>query len=277
MIRLLCRDSRAHVCIHDVEGVLRGEELQLPPSMRIHATAFCDHAKSTTLGNSLCLRIKTHVNRTSLCQTDTLCGCCPYGLYELVRPVVFGGKTVCIIYISHLVRDRDQSIRRLRSTCTVTGVDSQQLENLLLQAQEAPSLEAYEHMARALESYILLLLQQTGWQKQPRSGCQRKAREVAEYIDANYSQDLSLKQLADLYFVNEKYLGKVFRTETGETMRQYLTRVRLNHAAKMLRTSDRSILSIALDCGFQNVPYFNRCFLEAYRMTPSEYRQAAQE
>jgi len=188
---------------------------------------------------------------------------------------VMDGEVVCIIYLGNLMPDREEAVCRVQNTCCITGADAHALLKELDHAQTVWDLAACERIALALDSYIRLLLNRTDWPKQKKAdpGCRRKAREVAEYITANFSQDLSLKQLADLYFVNEKYLGKVFQSEMGETMRQYLNRIRLTNAARLLRNSDLSVLNIAMDCGFQNIPYFNRMFMGRYQMTPLQYRR----
>lgn len=276
MIRALCGESRAHICIHDIAGVLYAPELRLDPADRIHAAKFCSLAKDTPRGFNLCLRCKTLANKKALTQKKAFSGHCPYGLYELAQPVVAEGEVVCIIYIGNLLREEKTALHRLYSTAALTGVDASALEGELLRAQRADCLAPYEQMAHALDSYIRLLLNHLDWKKQGwnKPSCRRKAQEAAEYIDANFNRDLSMRQLAALYFVSEKYLGQVFRAEMGETMRQYLNRVRLEHAAWLLETGDQSVVNVALDCGFQNTPYFNRLFMERYGQTPSAYRRA---
>lgn len=275
MIRLLCQGTQIHVCIYDIAGVLGMKELQLPSAFRVHATRFCDLAKSSTLGNSLCMRCKARANKAALQKKCLYAGYCPYGLYEIAKPVVMDGEVVCVIYLGNLMPDREEAVCRMQNACSVTGTDARSLLQELDHAQTVWDISACERIALALDSYIRLLLNRTDWLKQKKAdpGCRRKAREVAEYITANFSQDLSLKQLADLYFVNEKYLGKVFQSEMGETMRQYLNRIRLTNAARLLRNSDLSVLNIAMDCGFQNIPYFNRMFMGRYQMTPLQYRR----
>ena len=88
-----------------------------------------------------------------------------------------------------------------------------------------------------------------------------------------YDKNISLKQLAGMYFVNEKYLGRVFKAETGCTLHQYLNNIRIKRAVAELSGTDKSILDISLDCGFGNVTYFNRRFMREFGMTPTQYRR----
>lgn len=278
MIRALCRGSRVHICVHDVAGALYAPALRLSPAYRIHATRFCDLAKDTPRGFSLCMRCKTRANHRAL-TGESFAGYCPFGLYELARPVLVAGEVACILYIGNLMPSLSQARRRLEATAALTGTDAAALDAELGRAQAVEDFSPYERIADALDSYIRLLLSQTDWKKGrgPQAGCRRKAREAAEYIAANYNRDLSLRQLAALYFVNEKYLGRVFELEMGMTMRQYLAQVRLTHAARMLAEGEQSAANVALDCGFQNIPYFNRLFAARYGMPPLAYRRAHRE
>lgn len=276
LIKTLCRENQVHICIHDVEGVLYASPMRLPADYRMHAAKFCDLAKHTSRGYNLCIRCKTRANHRAVDSGIPFSGYCPYGLYELAWPILMDGAVICIIYIGNLLPDREKALDRLQTTAAITGAPAAALAAELHHAQPAPDLAPYRQMAQVLDSYIRLMLHQMNWRKQknPQPGCHRKAREAAEYIHANFNRDISLKQLAALYFVNEKYLGRVFQDEMGESMRQYLNRIRLQQAARQLESSRQSVLNIALDCGFQNIPYFHRLFQERYHMTPLQYRKA---
>ena len=274
LIQALCAQSRARICIHDLEGALYPPHLHLPPARRMHDAAFCDLAKDTPRGFKLCIRCKTRANKKAIGEGRPFSGYCPYGLYELARPVTFDGATVCIVYIGNLTPERKESETRLRAAARLTGANTPALLRALDDAQPADSLAPYERMADILESYIRLMLEHDHWKKSnsPQPGCRRKAREAAEYIQVHYNRPISLRQLSALYFVNEKYLGRVFRDEMGESMRSYLNRIRLEHAAHRLTGGVQSVLQIALECGFENISYFNRLFLAFYGMTPLQYR-----
>jgi len=73
--------------------------------------------------------------------------------------------------------------------------------------------------------------------------------------------------------MNDKYLGRLFRKQLGQTFHEYLNAVRIKRAEELLMLPAKSIISIALDCGFQNVTYFNRIFARQHRMSPTQYRK----
>lgn len=96
--------------------------------------------------------------------------------------------------------------------------------------------------------------------------------EVVEYLHNNYAEDLTLRSVAEKFYINSDYLCKIFRKETGHNFSKYITLLRLKHACNLLQNSKLPISSVAELSGFNNYFYFAKvfkCFLNA---TPTEYR-----
>jgi len=97
--------------------------------------------------------------------------------------------------------------------------------------------------------------------------------EILIYIHNNYSEPLTLAEVADLHFISVPYLSKFFKQHTGRTFSKYLNEIRLAHAVNELVNTDKPITRIALDNGFPNLAAFNRVFHENYQIKPVEYRK----
>jgi YesN/AraC family two-component response regulator len=97
--------------------------------------------------------------------------------------------------------------------------------------------------------------------------------DVKRDISENYSQDLSLKQLAAKYYINSAYLGQLFRKQFGVSFRDYLNSIRVEEASKMLLESDDKILCIAERVGYHDIDYFIGKFIEQKGCTPATYRK----
>jgi AraC-like DNA-binding protein len=67
--------------------------------------------------------------------------------------------------------------------------------------------------------------------------------------------------------------SRLFRRTTGMTFTQFLNRVRLGQAARLLQETDHVISEIAINSGFENLSNFNRRFRERYGRSPREYRK----
>ena len=85
-------------------------------------------------------------------------------------------------------------------------------------------------------------------------------------------ENLSLDQLADKAHVNASYLSRIFKQYTREQLTSYVTRIKLEHARKLLLESDIRVQDVATKLGFDNANYFAKVFRKANGLSPHEYR-----
>ncbi|WNR43478.1 response regulator transcription factor [Paenibacillus roseipurpureus] len=93
------------------------------------------------------------------------------------------------------------------------------------------------------------------------------------YIDQNYKKPITLKSLADLFFVNHVYLGQQLKKYLGTYFTDYLLKLRIDEAKRLLRTTNMKIYAIAMDVGYKDKDYFAIKFEEQEQMKPSDYRK----
>ena len=96
---------------------------------------------------------------------------------------------------------------------------------------------------------------------------------VTEYLHSNYEQKVTVSELCALVGVNRNELSREFKSHTGKTIVTYLLDCRLAHAVDALLLTERTLLAIAQDCGFNSETYFIRMFTRKFGMTPTEYRK----
>ncbi len=92
------------------------------------------------------------------------------------------------------------------------------------------------------------------------------------HIQAHLDEDLSLGVLSAKASLSPAHFQRSFQAVTGETPKNYVARLRLERAAFRLLVHDETVLTIALDCGFQNHETFTRAFRRRFGMPPSSYR-----
>jgi two-component system, response regulator YesN len=99
------------------------------------------------------------------------------------------------------------------------------------------------------------------------------ALQAKSYIDANYSNiDLSLTRVSEYLKLQPSTLSQLFKEEIGEKFIDYVLKVRLDHAKRLLLETDEPIQSIAEQVGYQNVVSFYRVFKKVQDVPPGEYR-----
>ena len=101
----------------------------------------------------------------------------------------------------------------------------------------------------------------------------KNIRPVREFIEKNYALNLSIDGLAKKFFISPFYLSKKFKAETGFTINQYIISCRMGEAQRLLIFSDKQIKDIALDCGYDSLPYFYTTFKKYAGCTPQEYKE----
>lgn len=95
---------------------------------------------------------------------------------------------------------------------------------------------------------------------------------VIGYINANFTKDISVKEVSKKFGYDQSYFCRKFKKVTGITMTQYLRIQRLEHARKLLEKGEETIRHIAISCGFIDAAYFTNCFKKLYHISPTKYR-----
>lgn len=100
-----------------------------------------------------------------------------------------------------------------------------------------------------------------------------KLKLVLEFIHNNYQKPITIEEIAEVCHYSPSHFMKFFKETMGCGFIQYLNDYRLTLAAKLLQTTDDSILNISEQTGFENLSYFNRLFKRKYNRTPTTYRE----
>jgi AraC family transcriptional regulator len=101
---------------------------------------------------------------------------------------------------------------------------------------------------------------------------ERQILQVVEYINEHLHQDIKLSDLAALLGISESHLSRRFKQSIGMTPYQYLLQQRIERAKQLLKAGDRSIMDIALMCGFNSHSHLTKQFRQLTGMTPKVYR-----
>lgn len=96
---------------------------------------------------------------------------------------------------------------------------------------------------------------------------------VVQYIRSNYSRELRLEQLANIFGYNSAYLGKVFHQYTGENFNNYLDRIRITEAKRLLETDEYKVYEVAEMVGYSNINYFHNKFKKYVGVSPLSYKR----
>lgn len=96
---------------------------------------------------------------------------------------------------------------------------------------------------------------------------------ISDFIGEAYpNSELSLNMVAEKCAMHPEKVTALIRQGYGQSFKQYLNRLRLTEAQRLLRSTDRQISEIAFAVGYNSVSHFNRVFKQFFSCTPREYR-----
>ncbi|WP_350343916.1 response regulator [Proteinivorax tanatarense] len=93
-----------------------------------------------------------------------------------------------------------------------------------------------------------------------------------KFIDKHFKDKLTLEMVASEVFMSPKYFSQAFKKEMDVTFTEYVIKVRVQHACKLLENTSYPVYRISSECGFSDPSYFNRVFCAQKSMTPNAYR-----
>jgi AraC-like DNA-binding protein len=100
-----------------------------------------------------------------------------------------------------------------------------------------------------------------------------KLEKVIKYIHSNYNKTISIDELAALSGYSTSHFTRFFKELTGKTPTEYINQQRIYSACGLLKRTNYSVLTISLECGFDNVGYFIKTFKKYTNDTPYQYKQ----
>lgn len=177
---------------------------------------------------------------------------------HLVKPNIT--KTISLQLIAVMIRAAIEG-----------GVDEH--EGLTSSTQYMSEVMQSESLRDLTELMVDVCVQLTRRIKEERSrSVSYSTKRVIEFLTDNINKNISLEQIAQEIHLSPFYLSHLFKRETGLTITEYLAKLRLKEAQRLLLDRHWSIMEVARLVGYQNPNYFSRIFKKEFGLPPSEYR-----
>ena len=109
--------------------------------------------------------------------------------------------------------------------------------------------------------------------KEDFTSSQARLQLMMQYIHKHFGEKISLEDIAEQAVVSKSTALNLFRRYLHDTPVHYLLKYRLQESASLLVTTQKKVIVIAQNVGFENVDYFCKMFKKYYKMTPTEYRE----
>ncbi len=101
--------------------------------------------------------------------------------------------------------------------------------------------------------------------------------QVLEYIKTHFTSNIKLEEVASRFYMNPSYFSRMFKEQTGFMFSEYITKLRIKEANKMLSLTNKHITDIAFTLGFNSSNNFCKTYKKTMGMTALEYRRATKK
>jgi AraC-like DNA-binding protein len=265
---------------HDATGLwlklIRSGELPVRLALGRHENTFCALMATSTSACAACLEVQHELQ----CRLGRKLApkeiCCFAGMTELAVPVVVGGEHVATLLGGQVFRQKpgrqqfnrvarqlrkwgmSDRLRRIKRAYFCTPVVSEkQFQGavrllMMLATQLAESATRYLIVARRYE---------------PPS-----VRQAKNFVYAHAGERVTLRQIADRVHMSKNYFCKIFKQATKITFTEFVARVRVENAKKLLADPRWRMAEVADSTGFYSISQFNRVFRRYTGKSPTGYR-----
>lgn len=147
------------------------------------------------------------------------------------------------------------------------------LRRMLYEQSQQDSLSSY-----AIKLYmdeLLLVLSRSRSQTSAPDANSLRAERICNYIDTHYFEPITTNDIAVRMNMSGRHVTSIFKERYQKTPAQYLTEVRIEVASKLLLETDKDIVSICFEVGYETVSAFYRTFKNIVGVSPNHFRQTA--
>lgn len=100
----------------------------------------------------------------------------------------------------------------------------------------------------------------------------QQVEQIHRYMERSYHENITLTALAEQYHMDASYLSRIFSQKYGETIIAFLTRIRMEKAAELMKDQDKKLETISFLVGYDDYNYFSRVFRKKMGCSPRDYR-----
>ncbi len=194
---------------------------------------------------------------------------CHMGLYEAVVPLYYYGTLAGYMMMGQMLEKGEEARAEVIEKAKSLGLGSSEtIESAVdgLVQIDLEEIETFVTLCRICADYI------TNHHQFPVSAGDI-AEEVRLYLEEHYGEKITLKRLCSWFGYSKTRLNQLFRESMGMSIYHCLMEIRMEKAKESLKKSEKSIYSIAQECGFSDQNYFARQFKKHTGCTPGEYRR----
>ena len=148
---------------------------------------------------------------------------------------------------------------------------------LILASFKLKSFERFLHILDLLQRLSKIedfqLLSPTPFIHPSKESDNERINTIFQYLSSHFTSDITLQDIASIANMTTNSFCRYFKKRTGKPFSHFLNTMRIEYACHLMVSTNDGIGSISMDCGYNNISYFNRQFKKFKKLRPNEYRQ----
>ena len=260
-----------------------------PITKHSHCSEFCQSLRSDNNYKFICERCDSRGGLEAVRSKSAYIYLCHAGLVDLAVPIVYNETYLGAFMAGQVQLSKQEDISRLETIYYNKSSASLKNDNQKPYSK-LPVMTLNEIIAKSnVLSFICKLMLEneiikssnkklvsTGMEGIPQKtdySNNHILKPIYEYIDKNLYGNLSLNVISSVCNFSPNYLSRLFKKYESVSFKHYVNKKRIEHAKKLLKSTDMSINEIAYKLGYSDCSYFNKVFKSIEETTPSEFRR----
>lgn len=200
---------------------------------------------------------------------------CWAGLREFIVPIILDGEILALIQCGQVLDapPEEEEWFNTRRTLMSYGIENLPSEELFLSLRTI-SPQTQEDLIAMLElfgNYIAYARHQILMAEASQQS--RTVDRALSFIKNNYTEAISLDDVAEAACTSKRNLTRLFQENTGMTVLAYIQEMRIANACRLLQTEKLTCIQVAFECGFGSIQQFNRVFQKIQKCTPLTFQR----
>ncbi|MBQ9710349.1 MAG: PocR ligand-binding domain-containing protein [Clostridia bacterium] len=196
---------------------------------------------------------------------------CHAGLMETIMPVFYEDTLIGYMQIGQF---KDSEARYSSKEIATTALNSYGIrdDKILSLYEDLPTVS--EKKLSALKEILFVLIKNFWEEGLIRHNRSMLSVKIEQYVLLHIKEKITVETLCSQFFISKNALYRIFSSEFGMTVNEYVMAKRIQIAIKLLKDTDETITSIAADCGIPDYNYFIRAFKKHMGISPLQYRKS---
>ena len=238
------------------------------------SSAYCAHIRSSSDRDAKCSFPDQNAAKRCVKENTFITYTCHAGITETVAPLVYDGVVLGYLLFGG-IKDKEKlfaNTSTVKTACKKYHLDSEEFINYYkkLKSFDKETINSFTEILDICIKYIIS-------EKYVQIDDSIFSSKVIAYLNEHYKEDITFKQLCKVFHVGKNYLYKTLKTQTGQTINNYIISIRMKNAKRLLEHSENSVTEIASMVGFYDYNYFIRIFKRYFNTTPLQFRKSFRE